>query len=179
MTLQKLAVTLSSIFTILNKLSGVYGLIAIFVADSETRPHVLQSIMYVYSSIAVIGFIVLHRPFLEWSPKNGTFPSSGLIYAHFYVVDAILNILFTGCFLVMSDILTHESLVSHPTESRMSIVLIMMAWLLKLVSCFVVVSFARRQTRQYDGTVREDGWKGKVDRALLSLAPSFWLNAKS
>ncbi|KAH9933336.1 Inositolphosphorylceramide synthase subunit Kei1-domain-containing protein [Fomitopsis serialis] len=88
----KTAVTVALLFAVLNKVAGVYGLIAMFTGAGGTAA---QLSMYIYSTIALAAVI--------WGMKSATQENAKqtLYFAHLFFADHILNTAWLIFFAVM------------------------------------------------------------------------------
>ncbi len=154
---------LSSIFTIINKLSGIYGLIALLDGGSISA---LQSSMYLYSTSIAVPLILLHQPLV----RAELLPS--LIYAHIYTLDAVVGFVYSLLFTLASDVLTQESLRSS-NEAGLSLALLSAIWVTKAYSCYAVLKYVQKISKA--NRIRHSmGTRGSLERLLRSTAPSFW-----
>ncbi|KAG8897469.1 hypothetical protein FRB99_008127 [Tulasnella sp. 403] len=85
----KIGVKIAILFAVLNKVAGVYGLIAVFTGGS-----LAQLSMYIYS---VIGLAAYTWGFKAVSSED---PEKSLITAHFFLVDHLLNTIWLTFFAV-------------------------------------------------------------------------------
>ncbi|GAA5836855.1 hypothetical protein JCM3766R1_006282 [Sporobolomyces carnicolor] len=89
----KLGATLISLFAVLNKVAGAYGMLAVLLAGGNALSQpVGQLTMYVYSIASLVVFIWgLQKIGEENGPK-------ALIYAHLFAVDHLVGTLYTSLF---------------------------------------------------------------------------------
>ncbi|GAA5933259.1 Kei1p [Sporobolomyces koalae] len=89
----KLGATLISLFAVLNKVAGAYGMLAVLLAGSTALSQPIgQLTMYVYSIASLVLFIWgLQKIGEENGPKS-------LIYAHLFALDHLVGTLYTGLF---------------------------------------------------------------------------------
>ncbi|GAA5873750.1 hypothetical protein JCM16303_002576 [Sporobolomyces ruberrimus] len=89
----KLGATLISLFAVLNKVAGAYGMLAVLLAGGNALSQPLgQLTMYVYSIASLVVFIWgLQKIGEENGPKS-------LIYAHLFAVDHLVGTLYTSLF---------------------------------------------------------------------------------
>ncbi|KAI9671279.1 MAG: hypothetical protein M1829_004686 [Trizodia sp. TS-e1964] len=92
---------------LLNKLSGLYGLLAIFTGTIRLSP--LQLSMYIYSCAALLLAASL-APYIR---KHSLMPCLAL--AWFYVIDSVVNGIYTAAF-AMTWFLTISSSHTEPAE---------------------------------------------------------------
>ncbi|KAI5124279.1 hypothetical protein M0805_005126 [Coniferiporia weirii] len=86
----KLGVTIVLLFALLNKVAGVYGLIAVFTGGSFA-----QLSMYVYSVITLVAFGWAIKAVAEEDPRRT------LYFAHLFFADHILSTAWTVFFAVV------------------------------------------------------------------------------
>ena len=89
---------------IINKVSGVYGLLAIITGASIDA---FQLSMYIYSTLALFATCFLYRHIRLQSPFET------VLLAHLYALDSVVNALYTAFF----GIAWFYTLASHPDES--------------------------------------------------------------
>ncbi|GAA5895478.1 Kei1p [Sporobolomyces salmoneus] len=89
----KLGATLISLFAVLNKVAGAYGMLAVLLAGGNALSQpVGQLTMYVYSIASLVVFIWgLQKIGEENGPKS-------LIYAHLFALDHLVGTLYTSLF---------------------------------------------------------------------------------
>ncbi|GAA6059762.1 hypothetical protein JCM10212_001970 [Sporobolomyces blumeae] len=89
----KLGATLISLFAVLNKVAGAYGMLAVLLAGgSALSQPVGQLTMYVYSIASLAVFIWgLQKIGEENGPKS-------LVYAHLFAIDHLVGTLYTSLF---------------------------------------------------------------------------------
>ncbi|GAA6020542.1 hypothetical protein JCM11491_000789 [Sporobolomyces phaffii] len=89
----KLGATLISLFAVLNKVAGAYGMLAVLLAGGSTLSQpVGQLTMYAYSIASLVVFIWgLQKIGEENGPKS-------LIYAHLFALDHLVGTLYTSLF---------------------------------------------------------------------------------
>ncbi|KAF8889395.1 Inositolphosphorylceramide synthase subunit Kei1-domain-containing protein [Infundibulicybe gibba] len=85
----KTGVTVALLFALLNKVAGVYGLIATIMGAGGTFP---QLSLYVYSVIALVALVWGLRAVKDEDPKHT------LYFAHFYFADHIVSTGWTAFF---------------------------------------------------------------------------------
>lgn len=91
---------------IINKVSGVYGLLAIITGASIDG---FQLSMYIYSTLALFATCFLYRHIRLQSPFET------VLLAHLYALDSVVNALYTAFF----GIAWFYTLASHPDESNL------------------------------------------------------------
>ncbi|CEQ41222.1 SPOSA6832_02912 [Sporobolomyces salmonicolor] len=92
----KLGATLISLFAVLNKVAGAYGMLAVLTGGGAALSQPIgQLTMYLYSIASLVGFIWgLQRIAEENGPKT-------LIYAHLFAIDHLVGTLWTSLFAVI------------------------------------------------------------------------------
>lgn len=88
---------------VINKVSGVYGLLAIITGASIDG---FQLSMYIYSTLALLATVFLYRHIRLQSPFET------LLLAHLYALDSVINALYTAFF----GIAWFYTLAAHPDE---------------------------------------------------------------
>ncbi|KAL5492447.1 hypothetical protein ACEPAI_3894 [Sanghuangporus weigelae] len=86
----KLGVTIVLLFAILNKVAGVYGLIAVFTGGSFA-----QLSLYIYSVVTLIAFGWALKAIAEEDPRRT------LYFAHLFFADHVLSTVWTVFFAVV------------------------------------------------------------------------------
>ncbi|ORY41827.1 Inositolphosphorylceramide synthase subunit Kei1-domain-containing protein [Leucosporidium creatinivorum] len=90
----KLGVSIVSLFGVLNKVAGAYGMMAVLTGGTLAQP-VSQLTMYIYSIATLVVFLWgLKKISEENGPKT-------LIYAHLFAVDHFVGTIYTAIFAVM------------------------------------------------------------------------------
>ncbi|KAK9467354.1 Inositolphosphorylceramide synthase subunit Kei1-domain-containing protein [Lipomyces arxii] len=165
---------LITVFGILNKAAGFYGLLSIFTGYSITAA---QLVLNIFSIILLPFFLyALHNV-----RRQNALPV--VAYSYVYLVDMLSNIAFTIFFSVTwfrthgSDVEDKtESALDAPSERGLSISIVTLILLLKIYFCFVLFGFARVLVRK--AGLRTDNGEGQYGRPLqfllLGIAPSFW-----
>lgn len=87
----QLATEIIVFFTMLNKISGIYGILAIFAGAAIT---LADLILYIYSIFAFVFFLWA----LEQVRKSR--PGGCLLLGYIYLIDMVLNLIFTVHFSV-------------------------------------------------------------------------------
>jgi hypothetical protein len=93
-----------SFLQIINKASGVYGLLALFTGASIDG---YQLSMYLYSTVALVATTVLYKHIRLQSPFES------VLLAHLYALDSVINALYTAFF----GIAWFYTLAAHPDEN--------------------------------------------------------------
>ncbi|CAH7689659.1 Inositolphosphorylceramide synthase subunit Kei1-domain-containing protein [Phakopsora pachyrhizi] len=83
----KLGVTIISLLSLLNKVAGIYGILAVFTGGSLS-----QVSMYIYS-ILTIGLVIYG---LQATGEEN--PRKAMIYAHYLLIDQLISTLYTIIF---------------------------------------------------------------------------------
>lgn len=180
---------LITIALLLNKVTGLYGLLAIltgFALDAA------QLSMYIYSAavLVTLSFLLPHI-------RKQT-PFQNLVLAWVYIVDTALNAAYTAFFAVEWFITSEGNpagdAVEQTTDTAASVVLIVALTLVRVYLMFVVMSFTRQALRRCAagadrekgamgevfaaGTPEGEGWKGKLGRAMLFVGQDYWVGGK-
>ncbi|BGP33293.1 hypothetical protein JCM10296v2_005087 [Rhodotorula toruloides] len=92
----KLGATLITLFGVLNKVAGAYGMLAVLLSGGAALSQPLEQLtMYAYSIASLAAFIWGMQKISE---ENGT---KTLLYAHMYAADHILGTVYTAFFAVV------------------------------------------------------------------------------
>ncbi|GAA6006845.1 Kei1p [Rhodotorula paludigena] len=92
----KLGATLISLFALLNKVAGAYGMLAVLLSGGAALSQPWgQLTMYIYSIVSLVGFIWgLQKISEENGPKT-------LYYAHLFAADHLIGTVYTAFFAVV------------------------------------------------------------------------------
>lgn len=187
---------------LINKVTGVYGLLAILTGYDLS---IVQLSLYIYSVIA-LGILAYCIPHIRKQT-----PFQNLAFAWLYIIDTVVNTAYVTLFAV-SWFLALEKVgpkQSEPTETdeppmggflgavdtTTSMTLIVVFTLIRVYFLFVVMAYARSVLLQYReggqqdldsesqsienpfalGMPEGDGWKGKIGRTMVSFGRSYWL----
>ncbi|GAA5960739.1 hypothetical protein JCM8115_001814 [Rhodotorula mucilaginosa] len=92
----KLGATLVSLFALLNKVAGAYGMLAVVLSGGAALSQPLGQItMYIYSIVSLVGFI---WGLQKISEENG---DKTLRYAHLFAIDHLVGTVYTTFFAVV------------------------------------------------------------------------------
>ncbi|GAA5987497.1 hypothetical protein JCM10908_001978 [Rhodotorula pacifica] len=92
----KLGATLVSLFALLNKVAGAYGMLAVVLSGGAALSQPLGQItMYLYSIVSLVGFI---WGLQKISEENG---DKTLRYAHLFAIDHLVGTVYTTFFAVV------------------------------------------------------------------------------
>ncbi|KAK9477371.1 Inositolphosphorylceramide synthase subunit Kei1-domain-containing protein [Lipomyces japonicus] len=169
---------LITVFGVVNKASGIYGLLSIFTGHPITGPQL---------ALNIISLVLL--PFFLYALHNvrRQNPLPVVAYAYVYFGDMLANVAFTIYFAVswfrkfdsvvkqQEDGDSSTETLDTASERGLSITIITFILLLKVYFCFVLFGYARALVRK--AGLRADNGEGgsqRVQFLLLSIAPSFW-----
>ena len=204
---------LVSLALLLNKVIGLYGILAILTGYSMSA---LQVSKYIYSLLVLGALAYLIRHIRKQSPVQN------LALAYVYSLDTLVNAAYTITFAVnwynstFHDPKGTAGAESGPTDTEaetsepgdyvaqsgvadapVSIVLVIVFGLLRVYFSLVVMSYARLVLQHAmdttpalseqalkgssmnpfgNGSALSQGWKGQLGRALVAVAPGFWLS---
>ncbi|KAH8681634.1 Inositolphosphorylceramide synthase subunit Kei1-domain-containing protein [Xylariales sp. PMI_506] len=185
-----------------NKLTGLYGILAIFTGYHLSA---IQLLSYVYS-IAVLVLLALCMPHIRKQT-----PFQCLSLAWLYIIDTTVNTMFTTIFAVMWFLALGPDKQTTPeaeTETSAadgfagavdfttSMVLIVVLTLLRVYFMLVVMAFARTVLIHHNQSARQgsneenqtienpfapgfeegEGWRGKAGRGMVSVGKGYWLS---
>ncbi|KAF3767535.1 DUF1753-domain-containing protein [Cryphonectria parasitica EP155] len=178
-----------TITLLINKLTGLYGLLAILTGFALDA---VQLSMYIYSTAVLItlAFLLPHV-------RKQT-PFQVLLLAWLYIVDTALNAAYTAFFAIEWFIASEGNpagdAVEQATDTAASMVLIVVLTLVRLYLMLVVMSFTRQALRRYvAGAAREkgaigdlfavdspegEGLKGRLGRVMVFVGQDYWLGTK-
>lgn len=190
------ATEMISIALLINKVTGLYGLLAILTGYALDA---VQLSMYLYSVVvlAALAFLIPHVR------RQAPFPN--LLLAWLYVVDTAANAAYTvffaaGWYLAAAEGGSPASgdAAGQATDTAASIVLVAAFTLVRVYLMFVVMSFARQVLTRYAaglaagghsivgnktaavqpfarGTPEGEGWKGRLGRAMIYVGRDYWI----
>lgn len=178
-----------SIALLINKVTGLYGLLAILTGFSLDA---VQLSMYIYS-VAVLGALAFLIPHIRRQS-----PFQNLALAWLYIVDTAANAAYTATFAVQWYLKSggnpQGDTAEQTTDTAASMVLIVAFTLFRVYLMFVLMSFTRQVLQRHmaglvgdKGTVvmpftagspDSEGWKGKLGRAMLFVGQDYWVGAR-
>lgn len=178
-----------SIALLINKVTGLYGLLAILTGYSLDA---IQLSMYLYS-VAVLGTLAFLIPHIR---RQSPFQSLSL--AWLYIVDTAVNSAYTATFAVQwyleSGGNPEGDAAEQATDTAASMVLIVALSLFRVYLMLVVMSFTRQVLQRHiaglsgdkgtvvlpftTGSPDSEGWKGKLGRAMLFVGQDYWVGVK-
>lgn len=174
---------------IINKATGLYGLLAIltgYVLDA------VQLSMYIYS-VAVLVTLAFLLPHIRRHS-----PFQNLLLSWVYIIDTALNTAYTAYFalewFMASEGNPAGDAAEQATDTAASMVLIAVFTLVRLYLMVVVMSFTRQVMLGYmasladdkgikarpftAGTPEGEGWRGKLGRAMVFVGEEYWIGGK-
>ncbi|KAK9323490.1 Inositolphosphorylceramide synthase subunit Kei1-domain-containing protein [Lipomyces orientalis] len=169
---------LITVFGVVNKASGIYGLLSIFTGHPITAA---QLVLNVISLLLLPVFLYA----LHSVRRQQALPV--VAFSYIYFLDMLANLAFTiyfsvTWFRVFDGAATAEaaagtsSSLDTASERGLSITIIVLALLFKVYFCFVLFGYARMLVRK--AGLRSDNGEGKYMKQLqyimLAIAPSFW-----
>lgn len=184
------ATEMISLALLINKVTGLYGLLAILTGYTLDA---IQLSMYIYS-VAVLVTLAFLLPHIRRQS-----PFQNLLLAWLYVFDTAANAAYTAFFAVEWYIASEGSpvgdAVEQATDTAASIVLIAAFTLVRVYLMFVVMSFTRQVMRRYvaalanddkgttgqpfaRGTPEGEGWKGTLGRAMVFVGQDYWIGGR-
>lgn len=178
-----------SIALLINKVTGLYGLLAILTGYALDA---VQLSMYIYS----VGVLVALAFLLPHVRRQSPFPNLSL--AWLYIIDTALNTAYTAFFAVAWYIASEGNpagdAVEQATDTAASMALIVALTLVRVYLMLVVMSFTRQVMRRYvaclagdkgavarpfaAGTPEGEGWKGKLGRVMVFVGEQYWIGGK-
>lgn len=173
---------------LINKVTGLYGLLAILTGYSLEA---VQLSMYIYS----VGVLVTLAFLLPHVRRQSPLPNLSL--AWLYIIDTALNTAYTVFFAVEWFIASEGNpvgdAVEQATDTAASMTLIAALTLVRVYLMLVVMSFTRQVMRRYvaglatdksasarpfaEGTPEGEGWKGKLGRVMVYVGEQYWIGA--
>lgn len=190
------ATEMISIALLINKVTGLYGLLAILTGYTLDA---VQLSMYLYSVVvlAALAFLLPH--------VRRQAPLPNLLLAWLYVVDTAANAAYTVFFAAGWYLAAAEGgnpaggdAAGQATDTAASVVLVAAFTLVRVYLMFVVMSFARQVLTRYAaglaagghggignktaavqpfarGTPEGEGWRGKLGRAMICVGRDYWV----
>ncbi|KAK9431600.1 Inositolphosphorylceramide synthase subunit Kei1-domain-containing protein [Lipomyces doorenjongii] len=169
---------LITVFGVVNKASGIYGLLSIFTGHPITAA---QLVLNIVSLLLLPVFLyALHNV-----RRQNALPV--VAFSYIYFVDMLANLAFTIYFSVtwfrVFDVTAAteagkdtSSSLDTASERGLSITIIVLVLLFKVYFCFALFGYARMLVRK--AGLRADNGEGKFTKRLqfimLAIAPSFW-----
>lgn len=186
------ATEMIALVLLINKVTGLYGLLAILTGYALDA---IQLSMYIYS-VAVLITLAFLLPHIRRQS-----PFQNLLLAWLYIFDTAANAAYTAFFAVGWYIASEEGnpagdAVEQATDTAASIVLVAAFTLMRVYLMFVVMSFTRQVMRRYVaglassdkspavvqpfalGTPEGEGWKGTLGRAMVFVGQDYWIGGK-
>lgn len=178
-----------SLALLINKVTGLYGLLAILTGYALDA---VQLSMYIYS----VGVLVALAFLLPHVRRQTPLPNLSL--AWLYIVDTALNASYTAFFAVEWYIASEGNpagdAVEQATDTAASMALIVALTLFRVYLMLVAMSFTRQVMRRYvaglasdkgaaprpfaAGTPEGEGWRGKLGRAMVYMGEQYWVGGK-
>lgn len=177
---------------LINKVTGLYGLLAILTGYALDA---IQLSMYIYSVVVLVALAFLLPHIRRQSPFQN------LLLAWLYIFDTAANAAYTAFFAVEWYITSEGNpagdAAEQATDTATSIVLIAAFTLIRVYLMFVVMSFTRQVMKRYvaglasnhsdkattvqpfaRGNHAGEGWKGKLGRAMIFVGQDYWIGVK-
>ena len=178
-----------SIALLINKVTGLYGLLAIVTGYSLDA---VQLSMYIYS-VVVLGALAFLIPHIRRQS-----PFQNLSLAWLYIVDTAANSAYTASFAVQWYLKSggnpEGDAAEQATDTAASMVLIAAFTLFRVYLMLVVMSFTRQVMQRHTaglasdkgaevlpfspGSPDSEGWKGKLGRAMLFVGQDYWIGVR-
>ncbi|KAJ0118943.1 ras small monomeric gtpase rab6 [Diaporthe amygdali] len=178
-----------SIALLINKVTGLYGLLAILTGFSLDA---VQLSMYIYS-VAVLATLAVLIPHIRRQS-----PFQNLALAWLYIADTAANAAYTATFAVQWYLRSggnpQGDAAEQTTDTAASMVLIVAFTLIRVYLMFVVMSFTRQALQRYmaglagdkgatvlpftPGSPDGEGWKGSLGRLMLFVGRDYWVGAR-
>lgn len=178
-----------SIALLINKVTGLYGLLAILTGFSLDA---VQLTMYLYS-VAVLGTLAFLIPHIRRQS-----PFQNLALAWLYIVDTAANAAYTATFAVRWYLKSggnpEGDAAEQTTDTAASMVLIAAFTLFRVYLMFVVMSFTRQVLQRHvaglagdkgaavlpftPGSPGSEGWKGQLGRAMVFVGQDYWVGVR-
>lgn len=178
-----------SIALLINKVTGLYGLLALLTGYTLDA---VQLSMYIYSVGVLLALAFLLPHIRRQSPFQN------LLLAWVYIFDTALNAAYTAFFAVEWFMASEGNPVGDAaelaTDTAASMVLIVAFTLVRVYLMLVVMSFTRQVLRRYVsglegdkggartpfalGAPDGDGWKGKLGRVMVYVGEEYWIGGK-
>lgn len=177
-----------SIALLINKVTGLYGLLAILTGYALDG---VQLSMYIYSVAVLITLAILIPHIRKQSPFQN------LSLAWLYVFDTAANAAYTAAFAAewyLKGGNPDGDSAEQATDTAASMVLIVAFTLVRVYLMFVVMSFTRQVMHRYtlglSGPKGEavqpfavdsadgESWKGKLGRWMVFVGEEYWIGGK-
>ncbi|KAK7748937.1 hypothetical protein SLS53_000962 [Cytospora paraplurivora] len=179
-----------SLALLINKVTGVYGLLAILTGYALDG---VQISMYIYSVAVLITLAILTPHVRKQSPFQN------LALAWLYIFDTVVNAAYTAAFAaewyLKSGGNPEGDSAEQATDTAASMILIVAFTLVRVYLMFVVMSFTRQVLHRYTAglaigdkataaqpfavdTPEGDAWKGKLGRAMVHVGQDYWVGGK-
>lgn len=179
-----------SIALLINKVTGLYGLLAILTGYTLDA---VQLSMYIYS-VCVLAALAFLLPHVR---RQSPFPNLAL--AWLYIIDTALNAAYTAFFAAEWYLAAGANgnpagdPAEQATDTAASMVLIAALTLVRVYLMFVVMSFTRQVMRRYVAGLAGDkmagrpfapdspdgaGWRGKLGRAMVFVGETYWIGGQ-
>ncbi|ROW09800.1 hypothetical protein VMCG_02359 [Cytospora schulzeri] len=178
-----------SLALLINKVTGLYGLLAILTGYALDA---VQLSMYIYSVAVLVTLAILIPHIRKQSPFQN------LSLAWLYVFDTAANAAYTAAFAaewyLKSGGNPEGDSAEQATDTAASMVLIVAFTLIRVYLMLVVMSFTRQVMHQYTlglagdkgeavqpfavGSPEGEGWKGKLGRAMVFVGQEYWTGGK-
>lgn len=178
-----------SIALLINKVTGLYGLLAILTGFSLDA---VQLSMYLYSVAVLVALAFLIPHIRRQSPLQN------LSLAWLYIVDTAANAAYTVTFAVQWYLKSggnpEGDAAEQATDTAASMVLIAAFTLFRVYLMLVIMSFTRQVLQRHmaglagdkgavvlpftAGSPDSEGWKGKLGRAMLFVGQDYWVGVR-
>lgn len=179
------ATEMISLALLINKVTGLYGLLGILTGYAVDA---VQLSMYIYSVTVLVTLAFLLPHIRRHSPFQN------LALAWLYIFDTATNAAYTSFFAVEWYIASEGNptgdAAEQATDTAVSMVLIVAFTLLRIYLMFVVMSFTRQVLRRYvsglagdkgtaqpfaANTAEGEGWRGKLGRVMIFVGQDYWI----
>ncbi|KAK7715081.1 hypothetical protein SLS64_003778 [Diaporthe eres] len=178
-----------SIALLINKVTGLYGLLAILTGFSLDA---VQLSMYLYSVAVLVALAFLIPHIRRQSPLQN------LSLAWLYIVDTAAKAAYTVTFAVQWYLKSggnpEGDAAEQATDTAASMVLIAAFTLFRVYLMLVIMSFTRQVLQRHmaglagdkgavvlpftAGSPDGEGWKGKLGRAMLFVGQDYWAGVR-
>lgn len=178
-----------SIALLINKVTGLYGLLAILTGYALNA---VQLSMYIYSVAVLITLAILIPHIRKQTPFQN------LSLAWLYVFDTAANAAYTAAFAAEWYLKAGGNpdgdSAEQATDTAASMILIVAFTLVRVYLMFVIMSFTRQVMHQYTlglsgpkgeavqpfaiDSAEGEGWKGKLGRAMVYVGQEYWIGGK-
>lgn len=187
------ATEMISLALLINKVTGLYGLLAILTGYALDA---IQLSMYIYSVVILVALAFLLPHIRRQTPFQN------MLLAWLYIFDTAINAAYTAFFAVEWYIASEGNpagdAAEQATDTAASIVLVAAFTLIRVYLMFVVMSFTRQVMRRYvaglaggdkatsstnlkpfaRSSPEGEGWKGKLGRAMVFVGQDYWIGGK-